>query len=228
MNDADLERLRTNSLFSTMSPEVRESLFEDAFELDMPAGSTLFKQGEDSRFLYVVQVGRVALLGNSDDKVETVVEFFDQDDVFIMPAVMLELPYLMSARTVEESSIVMIPSNRFREAIDQDHALALAAVRELSAHWRLLTRQVKDLKLRTAPQRLGAYLLNMADAVTDEATVELPEQRGLLARRLGMTPENLSRAFARLRELGVRSQGRTISLHDIPALREFCVYDDLI
>jgi CRP/FNR family transcriptional regulator, transcriptional activator FtrB len=227
MKEQDLQLLADNAVLGPLPDTVRQYLLEDALELDMPAGTTLFRQGEDARFLHLVLEGRVALVGSSDSKDETIVEFFHDGDVFIMPAVILELPYLMSARTVEDSRILLIPAARFRECMEQEPALSLAASHELARHWRLLIRQVKDLKLRSAPQRLGSYLLSLSDTDGDRAEIELPEQRGMLARRLGMTPENLSRAFSRLQSSGVKSRGRQIELSDIPTLRKFCAYDDL-
>ncbi len=227
MEDRDHDMLKGHEVFGPIGDKTRQAVLEDAFELDMPAGTTLFRQGEDAKFLHLVLEGRVALIGSSDGKDETVVEFFQAGDVFIMPAVILQLPFLMSARTVDDSRILMIPAQRFREEISSNGALSLACSRELSRHWRLLIRQVKDLKLRSAPQRLGSYLLSLADTHSDHAEIELEEQRGMLARRLGMTPENLSRAFSRLSDSGVKSRGRKIELSDIPALRAFCAYDDL-
>jgi CRP/FNR family transcriptional activator FtrB len=52
-------------------------------------------------------------------------------------------------------------------------------------------------------------------------------ERRLLARRLGMTPEHLSRAFARLRHQGVSTMGRAVMIADDEALRRFCDYDPL-
>ncbi|RFA28598.1 hypothetical protein CAI21_12120 [Alkalilimnicola ehrlichii] len=227
MQDRDLERLNDNAILGPLPESARQALLKDAFELDMPAGTTLFRQGEAARFIHILLEGSVALIGTSDDKGETVVEFFHSGAVFIMPAVILEAPYLMSARTVEDVRILMVPGEQFRTLVEQEHTLTLAVARELARHWRLLSRQVKDLKLRSAPQRLGAYLLSLADTDADSAQLQLTEQRGMLARRLGMTPENLSRAFSRLREMGVKARGRRIELTDIPALRRFCVYDDL-
>lgn len=227
MQAHDLELLKTNAVLGPLPATARKGLVKDALELEMPSGTTLFRQGEEARFLHLVLEGRVALVGSSDGKDETVVEFFQTGDIFIMPAVILELPYLMSARTVEDCRILMIPAADFRACIENEPALSLAASRELARHWRLLIRQVKDLKLRSAPQRLGSYLLSLADTHETTAVIELPEQRGMLARRLGMTPENLSRAFSRLQDSGVNSRGRKIDLSNIPALREFCAYDDL-
>jgi hypothetical protein len=39
---------------------------------------------------------------------------------------------------------------------------------------------------------------------------------------LGMTPERLSRAMARLRERGVTSHGRQVVIADVAALRRAC------
>ncbi|MCP1727187.1 CRP/FNR family transcriptional activator FtrB [Natronospira proteinivora] len=228
IQDEKLEALKGHRLLGVLSENARQTLLKDSLELEMPSGTTLFRQGESARFLHVVLEGRVALIGSSDHKDETVVEFFREGDVFIMPAVVLEMPYLMSARTVDDSRILLIPATPFREEVESNAALNLAVTHELSRHWRLLIRQVKDLKLRSAPQRLGSYLLSLADTDQQSGVVELPEQRGMLARRLGMTPENLSRAFNRLQDSGVRSRGRQVMLDDIPALREFCAYDELV
>lgn len=229
MEKCDHKLLADHPLLGTLDPDVLDDLLEDAFELTLPAGATLFQQGEEARFLRVSLSGRVALMARSEDEAETVVEFFETGDLFIIPAVVLDLPYLMSARTVEESRILMIPADAFREALERDHALALSMTRELARHWRLLTRQIKDLKLRSAPQRLGAYLLSLAEDDTAPSTqLQLPEKRRMLARRLAMTPENLSRAFGRLKELGVNSRGRHVELTDVQALRDFCAYDDLV
>ena len=62
--------------------------------------------------------------------------------------------------------------------------------------------QVRDLKLRTAAQRLGCYLLaRVKDGEAVKADFRLPFDKGLLAARLGCRQENLSRAFATLRDL---------------------------
>jgi CRP/FNR family transcriptional activator FtrB len=120
----------------------------------------------------------------------------------------------------------MIPAEHFRDVLARDPALNAALVKELSRHWRLLVRQIKDLKLRTAPQRLAAYLLDLAGG--RDGSVELPEERRLLAGRLGMTPESLSRAFAQLASEGVSGRGRKVSIADAGQLRKYCAFDEVL
>ncbi|WP_368413215.1 helix-turn-helix domain-containing protein, partial [Dongia sp.] len=95
-------------------------------------------------------------------------------------------------------------------------------------HWRLLSRQLKDQKLRSGTQRLGAYLLTLSDGRTSgRAEIEMPMDRRTLASWLGMSAETLSRALAQLKPVGVRVSGRRAVIDDIARIRAFCLEDDL-
>ncbi len=98
----------------------------------------------------------------------------------------------------------------------------------LSRDYRDLVRQIRDLKLRTTAQRLGCYLLALVpDPGAHAADLRLPFEKGLLAARLGCRQENLSRAFAALREFGVETRGARVSLRDIPRLTAYAMPDYL-
>ncbi|MFN3077995.1 MAG: helix-turn-helix domain-containing protein, partial [Alphaproteobacteria bacterium] len=81
-------------------------------------------------------------------------------------------------------------------------------------------RQVADLKLKTTEQRLADYLLGLIpDRKATAATVRLPYDKKILASQLGMTPESLSRAIAKLRAVGIRSLGGALIVSDVGKLR---------
>ena len=56
--------------------------------------------------------------------------------------------------------------------------------------------------------------------------MRLPYDKRLLAGRLGMKPESLSRALGKLREIGVNDREGTITISDISELRAFCLEGD--
>jgi CRP/FNR family transcriptional activator FtrB len=226
MRADDRTLLRSTRLFSELPESSIDRLTYNAFVQNLPAGAALFQQGDQPEFLYVLLAGRVALSGKGGEGEEAVIEFFRRGDVFIAPAVVLDLPYLMSTRVLHDARVLMIPAEHFRDVLARDAALAAALVKELSRHWRLLIRQIKDLKLRSAPQRLAAYLLDLSGG--RGGTVELPEERRLLAGRLGMTPESLSRAFAQLQGEGVSGRGKQIVIADPEHLRRFCRFDKIV
>jgi CRP/FNR family transcriptional activator FtrB len=141
--------------------------------------------------------------------------------------VLSRLPYIMTAQTVTRCRLLEIDANALLELVEREATLANALLRLVSREFRSMVRQIRDLKLRTAAQRLGCYLLaRVKDADAEQAEFRLPFDKGLLAARLGCRQENLSRAFASLRACGVETHGSRVILHDIPKLRALAVPDE--
>ena len=222
MKSGDSLLLRRTRLLSGVAETTMARIEAEASVQVLGAGSLLFEQGERPRQAQIVLHGGVALIG-SLEKSEIVVEFFGDGEILLAAAVILDLPYLVGARTTEESRIASIPASTFRMLLHGDRRLAVAMTEEMARHWRTLVRQIKDLKLRSASQRLAAYLL--ANGGPGRTAVKITIEKQVLASRLGMTPASLSRAFRELKTLGVRAGGNQITLGDPEALREFCHYD---
>lgn len=222
MRPRDLELLRRTALCRAVGDDVMDRLARGGFVQALPKGATLFGEGDEAEFVHVLLSGRVGLTATGPEGQTTVVEIFPEGEIFVAPAAILRLPYLVTARLATDSRVLMIPAETFRRALAEEPRLALAMVEVLARHWRLLVTQIKDLKLRPAAQRLAGGLVDLAETGSGAATVELPVERRLLAQRLGMTPESLSRAFHTLRPLGVASRGRMVRLDDIASLRAWC------
>ncbi|MBX9634836.1 MAG: helix-turn-helix domain-containing protein, partial [Magnetospirillum sp.] len=81
-------------------------------------------------------------------------------------------------------------------------------------------KEITELKLQSTTERLASYLATLAGDVTGHAVVRLPFEKRLLAERLGMEPATLSRAFAKLREVGVETgRGDRVEIADVAELR---------
>jgi CRP/FNR family transcriptional activator FtrB len=226
MRPSDYELLKKTPLYAAVGDEIAQRLVRGAFVQGLPKGAVLFNQGDEPEFVHVVLSGRVALVAEAPESHPTVVEFFPPGEIFVAPAALLNLPYLISARVISDSRILMIPAETFRRAMASEHALAYAVAEQLARHWRVLVRQIKDLKLRSASERLGAYLVAQAPQRNGSATIKLSEERQLLAARLGMTPESLSRAFVQLKPFGVSARGRQIQIANLDQLRVHCKFED--
>lgn len=81
--------------------------------------------------------------------------------------------------------------------------------------------QVEGLKVQTGAQRLTRYLIDLYEAEGGAIEFELPFEKVILAGKLGMKPESLSRAFARLKPAGVSSSHRLVSIRDMSKLRAY-------
>ena len=219
MRPSDIAVLRRSRLLSGLRQRALAPLLAPCFVQALPVGTVLCAQGESARFLHMVVSGRVGLFGEAAHG-EALVEIFGPGNAFILPAVALDAPYLVSARLLEPGRILMWPAAAFRAELRINGALAHGAALQLSDYWRILISQIKDLKLLSAVERLAALLLALAPRGPGPVTALLPGNRGLVAGLLGVAPQSLSRAFAELRVLGVNGIGREIAIADPARLRE--------
>ena len=74
-------------------------------------------------------------------------------------------------------------------------------------------------------QRVAEFLLDLSAGREGEVSVALPYNKALIAGRLGIKPETLSRAFARLRDHGVRIEAAMAHIEDVDRLRELVAED---
>jgi len=188
----------------------------------------LCRQGAIPAVLHVLLDGQVALSGMAPDETQAVMEVLRPVACFVLAAVLTEQPYLMTATTTTAVRVLTIRAPALRALVRTDHSLALALLGAAARDFRTMVRQVRDLKLRSATQRLGCYLLALvADPAATSAQFRLPFDKALLAGRLGCRQDSLSRAFATLRELGVETHGGAVILHDVPRLKAFAMPDEL-
>ena len=111
---------------------------------------------------------------------------------------------------------------------DTDAAFARAIVTELANCYRCVIKSTKDLKLRNSLERLANYLLRHLEASNDAHNFTLDTEKRRLAAFLGMSAENLSRAFKSLQPYGVSIDGTRVTIHDPEDLRNFAKPSPLI
>lgn len=227
MRPDDLPRIRELSLFSSMSEENLHEITTAAYLQHFPPQVDLIVEGDSADFLHVVIEGTVELFAKSNGR-EATMAIVRPVGTFILAAVLKDAVYLMSARTMTKSRVLMIPAQNVRAVFEKDEAFARSIVEELATCYRTVVKDHKGLKLRSGVERLANRLLRFhADQVAN-GSIELPYGKRTLASLLGMTPENLSRAFNTLKPYGVEVQGGTIHLNDMEALQSLAKVDPLI
>jgi CRP/FNR family transcriptional activator FtrB len=214
----DLERIRELPLFAAMRTDSFERLTQASFLQRFPAAVELLREGDPADFLYVVVDGAVELHASANGR-ETTMMIATPVSTFILAAVLRDSVYLMSARTLEASRLLMIPAETVRATIADDPAFARAMIDELARAFRRVVKLAKNQKLRTGVERLANYLLQCHREAGAPEQLVLPMKKRLLASLLGMTPENLSRAFATLRPYGVKVDGPNVRLTKLDDLR---------
>lgn len=205
--------LRTLGLFAGVGEETLRMLMRAGYDQTFPPSVMLAKEGDPADFLHVVIEGLVELFGTSGGR-EATMAVVRPVSTFILAASIRQAPYLMSARTLQRSRILMIPSADVRAAVGQDGQFAQNAIIELAACYRSLVRHTKNLKLRNTRERVAAYLLRQSRLLGNAPGFTLPVEKRLLASYMGMTPEHLSRALKSLADDGCKVDGQRIIITD--------------
>lgn len=227
MTELIFPEIRKLYLFSKMAPENYGRLMRASYVQNFPPQVELISEGEPSDFLHVVTEGSVELFSRWNGN-ETSMATIRPVSTFILAATIKDAPYLMSARTLEKSRIALIPSQDVRDVFEIDAAFARAIVTELASCYRGVVKGTKDLKLRSSLERLANYLLRQQSVSGGGASFDLQIEKRRLASLLGMTPENLSRAFKTLQAYGVTVSGNRIEIADEDDLRRFAKPSPLI
>ena len=211
VRDGAIERL---PILRNLSASKRNRRLKSAVQHNVAPGTVLFEQGETPNFQLVIVCGSARLFGRSADGHEVLIEAVRAPDLVIPAAVLTGAPYLLQARVSEPSRFLMIRASTFREAVASDPALAQVVITDLAKQFRRMVRQIKNLKLRSAIQRVGSYILDLSARQGATDRVQLLCEKNLIASELGITPESFSRALSNLEKSSIRVEGKAIVICD--------------
>lgn len=227
MPESEFGHIRALEVFSGMEGEHFNRLMRGAYVQNFPPMIEMITEGDPSDFLHIVLTGSIELFCSWNGRETTMATVWPVSS-FILAATIKDAPYLMSARTLEKSRIVLLPSSDVREAFDADPKFARAIVSELAQCYRSVVKGTKDLKLRTSVERLANYLLRQQKRSDGSPDFVLHTEKRRLASALGMTPENMSRAIKSLRPYGVEVTGNKVLIKDQEDLERFAKPSALI
>lgn len=222
---SEADTLRRAPLLQGLSEDALVRLMDGALVHSLTAGASLFVQDEPAERIFLVLDGWVKLFRLAIDGSEAIVSVVAPGETFAEAATFANAVYPVCADAVVASRVLALAIPAFERAIAADGTIALRMLASLSRRLRALVGQIEHLQIMSAPQRLAAFLGGLCPAPTGEAVLALPLPKALIAQRLGMRPETLSRALQALRSIGVTRQGEAIAIADIAALRRFAGTD---
>ena len=217
MRPNDIPEIQKLDLFADMTSAHFQELIRAAYVQTFPPRVDLISEGDQADFLHILVSGSVELFSTWDHQVASMATVRPVSS-FILAATIKNGPYLMSARTMEKSRVVLLPSTDVRRIFDRDPNFARSVVRELARCYRSVVKDTKNLKLRSSLERLANYLIRSHLQSNEAMTFDLTIEKRQLASFLDMTPENLSRAIKSLRSYGVKFDGAGVTITDMDAL----------
>ncbi len=224
MKRLEIKLVRMRPFFATLPSKTMNGLLRHALLETVPAKTVLLREGRVPDSLYVLIDGLIQLFTICDGH-EITLFILRPVTCFVAAEVLNKGVLLMSARTIQPSHVVRISANDVRRFFRKDRDFARAIVNDFALTYQNATRELKNMRARTSFERLVAWILAMQAQSKTPSKLKIPYNHTLLAARLGMAPESLSRNLARLTKLGVTVRGRTLRIASTKKLRQVATID---
>lgn len=178
-------------------------------------GATVCERGLCLPGLYAVAYGQVKLAFRGEGE-ERVTRIAGPVETFGLAAAILGRPAPYEAVALDDSLLVMVPSAAVLQMVDNDPRFARAVITDLAERTMSLLAEVETAALRGGVQRLAGYLDALAGQdASKSCTVRLPTTKTVIASRLGIKKETLSRLLRGLAHRGlIAVEQREIAILD--------------
>lgn len=212
-------------LFQALSTEQFAALAEGTREIRLAKGELLFRKGDPTKGFFMVIYGQIKLALPSAQGTEKVVEILGPQQSFGEAVMFMDKPYPVHAEALADMLLLHISKQTVEDLLERDSTFARRMLAGMSRRLHSLITDVESYSLRSSTQRVIGHLLQNCppECGKDEPVeIELPTSKQVIASRLNLTPETLSRIFHELSSSGIISvHGKKITVHCAQRLRAF-------
>ena len=217
-----LEDLRIAShvaVFDGLKPDVINCLLAPATVLTLKHGDCLYRQGDLAASLYIVIAGWMKLYRITLSGDEAIIHVLTKGESLPEAAALTRARYAATAEAISKVRILQIPADYLVRCIRETPDIAIAMIASSSRRTQRLVQEIEHLKAQTGLQRVAEFLASLCPPGAGPHTITLPYHKTLIAGHLGLKPESLSRAFAKLRSIGVNIHDSKVIVREVAKLK---------
>jgi CRP-like cAMP-binding protein len=222
---SDLQIISRIAVFRGLKAETVEHIIAPATAVMLRPHDLIVRQEEPATAFFIVIDGWIKLYRDTPSGDETVIDIMTKGQSFAEAVAFTGNRYIATAKAVSGARVGRIPADHIVRCIRQSPDIALAMIASVSQHMHQLVQQVEQLKAQSGVQRVAEFLASLSLAEQGQCALVLPYDKVLIASQLGLTPESLSRAFARLRTIGVSVDASHVVVRDVAKLRALAADD---
>lgn len=179
----------------TARPQLAE-LASQAQARQAAPGSVIAARGERVPGLTVLRYGLAKISVKGD--VDRVMRLVGAGETFGEAALFLEQPLPVEVTAVTDTGLLIVPAEPLLSLFDRDPRFARGLLASVCQRLQTMVADFEAATVHGARERLAAYLGSLG-----EDTATLPAPKGVIASRLGMTKETLSRLLRAFMQEGL-------------------------
>ncbi|MBB3166085.1 Crp/Fnr family transcriptional regulator [Rhizobium laguerreae] len=205
LNEATVERLAATARFQTFAPDER-----------------IITEGQPAAFVYCVMSGFIRLSKSESAGREADICICEPGDTFGEYLLSGGGAYAYSAWSADGAEVAFFQLSDLQALADRYPIMHRNVMRITTRHLLCALDCIAGDRLHTAAQRVANYIVSRCPASASQVTFRLPYRKRILAGKLGLAPEALSRAFAALVPAGVAVKGKIVLVDSVDLLRKAC------
>ena len=214
--------VRQHYLFAGLHPDDYDHLVASVREHKLEKGQILFHRGDAAEHFYYVNTGLIELSLIAPSGEKKTLEVVGAGRTFgEAVAFMQEHKFPVTAEALEDSHTAQIPNSAYLDVLKSNSGACMRLLADISRHLHARVREIENLTIQNARHRLIGYLLDQIKETNGDATtihLELP--RHVIASRLSIKPETLSRLLRSLTDEGLISiDDRNVAINRVSDLR---------
>ncbi len=187
------------------------------------AGQMLWSEGDTDCLLIVIKKGRVKVLRYLPDGSSILLYVFSPNTMFGFMPCIDNLPYPATAVAVDDLETLVIPGQKVRKLIEENHKITYLLLKSLTPKLRQVFIRIGDGN-QGALSRVAAALILLLPNKTygSNTAIKLPTPLRDFANDIGMRPETFSRAITQMVKMGIlhRMSHPWVQVMDLDALKE--------
>lgn len=220
VTNQDLQGLRRCYLFSGLEDARFNEVLEHASTVELLQGQILFNQGDDAHAFYWVAEGVIRLYRASPQGDEKVIELAGPNRLFAEAVLFMGGQFPVNAAAQVPSRLIAFDGRTFKEWLTKDARRCFLLMAGMSSRLHKLVNEIDRLTLMKGSDRLLQYLLDHSDPDdSGRQKVEWEAPKQVIASRIGVKPETLSRLLHKLSDQGwIELDGNALYLKDAARL----------
>ncbi len=218
---AHAEFIRGHYLFAGLSDLDFDRIAANMTFQELAKGELLFLRGDPADAFFFVVSGQIELSLTSPGGNKKVIEVFTEGRTFAEAiAFMREHRYPVTSQALIGTELIRVPNDNFVRMLYDNPDACMLLLSNLCQHMHTLVTEIERISLYDAQERFCAYLLDLATTDGPTVTVSLDLPRHVLASKLSVKPETLSRILQNLQMNGtIQISGREVTIPDKRNLR---------
>lgn len=165
------------------------------FGREVPAGTVLFREGEQGREMYVINSGKVRITKTVRGQ-EKELAVLGQGEFFGEMSILNNKPRSATATVIEDARVLVLDPKTYETMLRNSTEIALRMVKRLAARLQEADDTIENLMLRDPASRVTHYLVRRAKehgGVVAVGPEELPAQIGLKREEVEKVYETLQK-----------------------------------